>query len=73
MDLKEEEKMECQMKKERELNVKERWHRPIGVRAGCRNEPTQKETEEHEATHVPFRDWCAHCMVGRTHHHVAQQ
>ena len=45
------------------------------VRAGPRNKPTQREREEHEATHVPFRDWCAHCMMGRcrTHHHVAKQ
>ena len=33
------------------------------VRAGLRNRP--KEREEHEATHVHFRDWCAHCLVGR--------
>ena len=45
------------------------------VRAGPRSRPTQREREEHEATHVPFRDWCAHCMMGRgrTHHHVAKQ
>ena len=45
------------------------------VRAGLRNKPTQREREEHEATHVPFRDWCAHCMMerGRTHHHIAKQ
>ena len=45
------------------------------VRAGPRNKPTQREREEHEATHVQFRDWCAHCMMGRgrTHHHVAKQ
>ena len=45
------------------------------MRAGPRNMPTQREREEHEATHVPFRDWCAHCMMGRgrTHHHVAKQ
>ena len=45
------------------------------VRAGPRSKPTQREREEHEATHVPFRDWCAHCMMGRgrTHHHVAKQ
>ena len=31
--------------------------------------------EEHEAAHVPFRDWCTHCMMGRccTHHHVTKQ
>ena len=23
-----------------------------------RNKPTQKEREKHEATHVPFKDWC---------------
>ena len=45
------------------------------VRAGPRNKPTQREREEHEATHVPFRDWYAHCMMGRgrTHHLVAKQ
>ena len=45
------------------------------VRAGPTNKPTQREREDHEATHVPFRDWCAHCMMGkdRTHHHVAKQ
>ena len=44
------------------------------VRAGPRNKPTQREREEHEVTHVPFRDWCVHCMMrrGRTHH-VAKQ
>ena len=29
------------------------------VRVGARNKPTQREREEHEATHAPFRD-CAH-------------
>ena len=45
------------------------------VRTGPRNRPTQKEREGHEATHVPFRDWCTHCMMGRgrTHHHVTMQ
>ena len=32
---------------------------------GPRNKPTQKEREEHEATHVPFRDWCTRSMMGR--------
>ena len=27
--------------------------------------PTRKEREEHEATHIPYRDWCAHCVRGR--------
>ena len=45
------------------------------VRAAPRSKPTLKEREEHEATHIPFRDWCAHCMKGRcrTHHHVVEQ
>ena len=38
------------------------------VRAGPRNEPTAREREEHEATHMPFRDWCTHCMM-----HVSKQ
>ena len=39
------------------------------VRAGPRNKPTQRER------HVPFRDWCAHSMMGRgrTHHRIAKQ
>ena len=45
------------------------------VRAAPRNKPTAKEREEHEATHMPFCDWCAHCMMdgGRTHHHVSKK
>ena len=45
------------------------------VRAGPGNERTVREREEHEATHMPFRDWCAHCMIGRgrTHHHVSKK
>ena len=45
------------------------------VRAGPRNKPTAREREEHEATHMPFRDWCTRCMMGRgrTHHHVSKQ
>ena len=34
------------------------------VRAGPRNKPTAREREEHEATHMPFRDWCVHCTMG---------
>ena len=45
------------------------------VRAGPRNKPTAREREEHEVTHILFRDWCTHCMMGRgrTHHHVSKQ
>ena len=45
------------------------------VRAGPRNKLTAREREEHEATHMPFGDWCTHCMMGRgrTHHHVSKK
>ena len=45
------------------------------VRADPRNKPTAREREEHEATHVSFRDWCTHCMMGRgrTLHHVSKK
>ena len=45
------------------------------VRAGPRNKPTAREREEHEATHMPFRDRCVHCMLGRgrSHHHVSKK
>ena len=26
--------------------------------------PTAKEIEEHEATHLPYRAWCRHCVAG---------
>ena len=47
------------------------------VRAGPRNKPTarEREGEEREATHMPFRDWYAHCMMGRgrARHHVSKK
>ena len=27
--------------------------------------PTAKEREEHEITHLPFRDWCETCIAAR--------
>ena len=27
--------------------------------------PSQKEVDAHELTHLPFRNWCRHCMKGR--------
>ena len=27
--------------------------------------PTQREIEEHRATHLPHADWCEVCMKGR--------
>ena len=28
-------------------------------------EPSKEEREEHEKTHLPFRNWCRHCVRGR--------
>ena len=28
-------------------------------------EPTEEERKEHELTHLPFRNWCRHCIRGR--------
>ena len=28
--------------------------------------PSAKEVEEHMATHIPFRSWCAHCVAGKS-------
>ena len=59
-DEKGEDKQEEDDEKEDELEeaVKVRVRRAPG-------EPTKKEREEHEATHIPYRDWCAHCVRGR--------
>ena len=27
--------------------------------------PSRKEVEEHYLTHVPYRNWCPHCVRGR--------
>ena len=27
--------------------------------------PTQEEAERHNLTHLPFRNWCPHCLRGR--------
>ena len=37
---------------------KSRWIRvPI--------KPSAQEVEDHERLHLPFRDWCKHCVIGR--------
>ena len=39
--------------------------------------PTEKEVEEHNVTHLPFRTWCPHCVAGkaqdRPHREVKDQ
>ena len=53
------------------MEHKEKQEQQTGEsKAGPRNTPTAREREEQEATLIPFRDWCKHCMMGRgrTHH-----
>ena len=28
-------------------------------------EPSEKEREEHEMTHLPYQAWCSHCVAGK--------
>ena len=28
--------------------------------------PEQMEVEQHMATHIPFREWCSHCVAGKS-------
>ena len=36
--------------------------------------PSEKEVQEHQVTHLPFRSWCPHCVKGRAKemHHRRQ-
>ena len=46
------------------------------VRVGPRSKPSAREMKNmKQHTYMPFRDWCAHCMMGtgRTHHHVSKK
>ena len=27
--------------------------------------PSQREREEHQMTHLPYRSWCSHCVRGK--------
>ena len=29
-------------------------------------QPSQREREEHERTHLPFQDWCTHCIKAKS-------
>ena len=35
--------------------------------------PTAAEVEQHMATHIPFRDWCPHCVAGKEQDRPAPQ
>mgnify|MGYP001254926542 CR=1 FL=1 len=34
-------------------------------RLGGPRRPTEMEVEDHERTHLPFRNWCSHCVKGK--------
>ena len=38
--------------------------RPVGLRIPY--SPSAKEVREHSLTHCPFRDWCKHCVSGKS-------
>ena len=43
------------------------------VRKHDPRQPSQREKEEHEMTHLPFRSWCRHCIMGkRTRRRLSQ-
>ena len=54
---------EPEEKEEREA-VEEEEETEVKVRRAPKG-PTKREKEEHEATHIPYRDWCRHCVKGR--------
>ena len=31
----------------------------------CGSKPSQSEVDDHERTHIPFRNWCKLCVFGR--------
>ena len=31
----------------------------------CGTKPSQREIDDHERTHIPFRNWCKHCVFGK--------
>ncbi len=35
----------------------------------CGIKPSQKMIDDHERTHLPFRSWCKHCVMGRAQEH----
>ena len=36
-------------------------------------EPTQEEIDKHMATHIPFRSWCPHCVMGKAKNNKPQK
>ena len=63
MELKKE-NAECQMKKEMELKVKERWHRPVACKSRTSKQTTQEHKERVKSTkqHTWYSETGAHIV-----------
>jgi hypothetical protein len=61
-----EEIMADEVEEEQDNEDEEEGQQPKVIRAP--KAPTKAEREEHEATHLPFRSWCTHCLRGRGRH-----
>ena len=63
-----EEKREAEQD-EREVEAEEEDSEEAGKRNVLKmmnpRRPSQDEVDEHEITHIPFRSWCRHCVLGR--------
>ena len=46
-----------------ETETEEEEREPNMLRGPAR--VSEKERDDHEATHIPFREWCPHCVRGR--------
>ena len=54
---------------EKEVDVEQAAEEEFGIRNPRKlldpKLPTQKEIDEHCLTHLPFRNWCPHCVAGK--------
>ena len=59
----------CDVEKDGEDGLEPPEEEQFGVRNPRRmldpKLPTQREVEEHCLTHLPYRNWCAHCVLGK--------
>ena len=42
---------------------------PVRFRRNPSGMPSKRERDEHETTHIPFREWCPACVMGRGRRH----
>ena len=52
-----EEEKQCPMREHEEERAPNILRSPV--------KPSRREVEEHNAVHMPYRDWCPHCVRGR--------